>query len=65
MSAPDRPRAKLKVVIQLTETSQPIEHAAVNAYTKGPFYCVYLGGKVYKYPVANIWRVVEEYGTHA
>lgn len=52
-----------KVKISLIETSQVIEHDAKNTYTKGPFYCVYADdGYVYKYPVANIWRVVEEYG---
>lgn len=30
----------MKVAVQLTETSQPREHDAVNAYVKGPFYCV-------------------------
>lgn len=53
----------MKVAIQLKETAQPIDHDAENAYTKGEFYCVFLsGGKVVKYPLANIWRVVEDYG---
>jgi inhibitor of KinA sporulation pathway (predicted exonuclease) len=53
----------IKVQVLLTETSQPVEHDAKNTYTKGPFFCVYaIDGKVYKYPVANIWRVNEEYG---
>lgn len=53
----------MKVSISLIETSQVIIHEQVkNSYTKGPFYCVYEGDQVYKYPVANIWRVTEEYG---
>lgn len=53
----------ISVRIELTETSQSIERVAVNTYTKGPFYCVYLqDGKVEKYPIANIWRVTEGYG---
>jgi inhibitor of KinA sporulation pathway (predicted exonuclease) len=53
----------ITVKIALTETSQVIEHEARNAYTKGPFYCVYAtDGTVYKYPVVNIWRVAEQYG---
>ena len=55
----------MKVSVHLRETSQPVEHDAANAYTKGPFYCVYvLGEGVYKYPVEHIWRVKEDYGVH-
>lgn len=51
------------IKIALIETSQVIEHQAKNAYTKGPFYCVYgLDGLVHKYPIANIWRITEQYG---
>lgn len=55
----------MKVSVQLMETSQPIEHEAKNTYIKGPFYCVLTNDKVYKYPVVGIFRVVEDYGTHA
>ena len=55
----------MRVLVQLKETSQPIEHEALNTYTKGPFYCVYLpASEVYKYPLADIWRVHEDYGRH-
>lgn len=52
--------------IELKESSQSIELVAVNTYTKGPLYCVFVGegrdqGKVQKFPLANIWRVTEEY----
>lgn len=53
----------IQVKISLTETSQVVEHEAKNTYTKGPFFCVYaVDGTVFKYPVANIWRVAEQYG---
>jgi hypothetical protein len=52
----------MKVSIHLKETSQPFDHTAEAAYTKGPFYCVKVGERVYKYPLANIWRVAEDYG---
>lgn len=52
----------IEVRIELKETSQPIVIQAVNAYTKGPLYCVYDGERVVKFPLANIWRVVEQYG---
>lgn len=53
----------MKVKISLVETSQVIEHENVkNTYTKGPMFCVYEDGVVYKYPVNNIWRVTEDYG---
>lgn len=53
--------AKYRVEVHLRETAQPIVHDAENAYTKGPFFCVYDGTNVYKYPVEHIWRVTEEY----
>lgn len=53
----------IKVKISLIETSQVIEHTAKNTYSKGPFFCVYEeSGLVHKYPIANIWRITEEYG---
>jgi hypothetical protein len=54
------------VSIQLKESSEPIVHEHVkNTYQKGRFYCVYCDvEQVYKYPIANIWRVLEVYGTH-
>lgn len=55
----------MKVRVQLKETSQPIVHEATSTYTKGPFYCVQVGETAVKYPMANIWRVVEDYGEHA
>ena len=56
----------LDIKIDLIETSQSIEFEnAKNAYSKGPFYCVYIEGKVHKFPLANIWRVVETYGVSA
>ncbi len=55
----------IKVQVQLRETSQPIHHNEVtNTYQKGDLYCVQVGDVVYKYPIANIWRILEEYGEH-
>lgn len=54
----------MKVIIWLKETSQPVEHTKVtNAYQKGAFFCVFIESEneVYKYPIANIWRVMESY----
>jgi hypothetical protein len=57
----------MKIEVQLKETSQPIIHRKVeNAYTKGDLYCVYevdkhFGSIVYKYPLVNIWRIIEDY----
>lgn len=52
------------VRIWLKETSQPLEYDAENAYQKGDFYCIYIldAGLVHKYPIANVWRIEEEYG---
>ena len=56
----------MKVSIQLKESSQPITHSFVNTYQKGDFYCVYdsKAETTYKYPLANIWRIAEDYGEH-
>ena len=57
----------MKVEIQLKETSQPLEYLdPVNAYTKGPMYCVLFvdgsGERVtHKYPLNSIFRVIESY----
>ena len=54
-----------KVEVWLDETSEPIVHVAKSTYTKGPMFCVYCeDGKVHKYPVQRLFRVVEDYGTH-
>lgn len=52
----------MKVSILLKESSQAIEREAINTYTKGPFYVVYISTeKVEKYPLDIIWRVTESY----
>jgi len=53
------------VRVQLKLTSQPINHTAVTAYEKGGFFCILRpDDTVVKYPIADIWRVIEEYGYH-
>lgn len=62
-SVADKKTFTVSVHLKLTE--QPIDHEAVNAYQKGEFYCIYLANeKVVKYPMRDIWRVVEGYGRH-
>lgn len=54
----------MKVKIELKETSQGIVLEGVtNSYTKGPFFCVYQKDKnaVQKFPLADIFRVTEDY----
>lgn len=55
----------IQVKVQLKETSQPIDHPAVTTYIKGPFFTILRpDDTVVKYPVADIWRVIEDYGYH-
>ena len=55
----------IKVTVQLERTSQPIRHEAITTYEKGAFFCILRpNDTVAKYPIANIWRVIEEYGFH-
>ena len=53
----------MRVCLELKETSQQLViHDALNTYTKGPFFCIYLrNGTVTKIPLANIWRISEDY----
>lgn len=52
----------IRVEVELKETSQRIVFEdAVNTYTKGPLFVVYADGKAVKFPLANIWRVTENY----
>lgn len=56
----------MRIEIQRNETSQPIIYDdTVNAYTKGPMYCVMFlkDGKrmTHKYPLVSLFRVIEDY----
>ena len=56
---------QIEVRVQLKETSQPIVHPAITTYTKGPFFCILRpDDTVVKYPTADVWRVIEDYGYH-
>jgi hypothetical protein len=59
------PRKVLHTSVHLKLTEQPIDHECLNAYQKGAFYCIYQPDeRVVKYPIADIWRIVEDYGRH-
>lgn len=53
----------MKISVHLISQSQAIEYLNVkNAYTKNGMYCIYLeSGVVHKYPMCNIFRVIETY----
>ena len=57
----------MKCTIWLKESSEPIEYNnIVNTYTKGDLFCVYVANeKVHKFPINTIFRIVEDFGTHA
>ncbi|HPS40058.1 MAG TPA: hypothetical protein PL124_11630 [Candidatus Cloacimonadota bacterium] len=54
---------KYTVNIWLKNNGTPFIYADCTAYEKGSFYCIYDPEKhvVYKYPIADIWRVSESY----
>lgn len=56
----------ITVKVHLKAQSQPVPHmSVVNTYTKDGLFCVLESDDyVYKYPVIDIFRVVEDYGTH-
>lgn len=50
----------MRVEIHLYTQSHPVTiEGALNAYTKGPMYCVLTDGAVYKFPIRHIFRVKE------
>lgn len=51
------------VYIHMQSQSHPIVRENVtNSYTKDGLFCLYLtNGKVEKYPLCNIFKIVEEY----
>lgn len=62
----------MKIQVWLDRTSQPLEHDNVkSSYQKGDLFCVYTQtylpgtnteiGEVVKYPILNIFRIVETY----
>ena len=55
----------MHIEIQRNETSQPLIYDAINAYTKGPMYCVMFekdGQRVtHKFPLCSLFRVIEDY----
>jgi len=55
----------MNIEIQRNETSQPLVYEALNAYTKGPMYCVLFekDGKriTHKFPLCSLFRVIEDY----
>jgi hypothetical protein len=57
---------EIKVIIHLKAQSQPIVHEdVINTYQKGDIFCIYVKGEVvYKYPIADIFRIKEDYGSH-
>lgn len=56
----------IKVVVHLKTQSQPIKYEAViNTYQKGDLFCLYMvGERVAKFPIADIFRIEEDYGYH-
>jgi len=52
----------MKVEIHLLSQSKPIIRDNVkNTYVKNGLYCIYLEDRVEKYPLENIFRVIEPY----
>mgnify|MGYP001335230286 CR=1 FL=1 len=54
----------MRVALWLKEAEKPIEFDGVaNTQQKGSFYCIFIeGGEVvFKYPIADIFRIVESY----
>ena len=52
----------MKVEIWMLSQSRPIVRTdVINTYTKDGLFCLYMEGKVEKYPLVNIFKVTEPY----
>ena len=57
----------MTIEIQRNESSYPIKYEdVINAYTKGPMYCIMFENKqgervTHKFPLVSIFRVIEDY----
>jgi hypothetical protein len=54
----------MRVTVALLHQSKPVEIIDVrNTYQKGDLFCVMTGdGKVQKFPIVHVFRIVEEWG---
>jgi hypothetical protein len=51
-----------KVEVYLYQTSTAIVFENVeNTYQKGDLFCIYASGKVHKFPLIHIFRIIEDY----
>ena len=57
----------MNIKIHRNETSTPIVYDALDAYTKGPLFCVRFRKNgtdvVHEYPLNSIFRIEEEYSS--
>ena len=55
----------MHIQVHLLSQSQPIHYReAINAYTKDGVYCILTSEKmVHKFPLQNIFRIIETYGS--
>jgi hypothetical protein len=53
----------ITTAVWLEKSAMPITHDVCHTYQKGDFYCVYEldNHRVFKYPLANIFRICESY----
>jgi hypothetical protein len=57
----------MTIEIQRNESSQPhVYENVINAYTKGPLYCVLFVNKegnrvTHKFPLCTVFRIIEDY----
>lgn len=54
----------MKVGLTLKDTSKTLWFDEVsNTYEKGSFYCIYINEKVNKFPINDIFSIIEDYGS--
>lgn len=55
----------MNVKVRLQSASQPIEFEGVEGtYQKGDFFCLIVGDRAVKFPMATLFSVTEDYGYH-
>lgn len=53
------------VEVHYKDANRPLVYKDAHmTYVKDVFYCVHSGNKEYKHPIANIWRIKEDWYSH-
>lgn len=50
----------MSIELWLKNTAEPRRYDAANTYEEGSFLCIQTKNEIVKYPVSDVWRVVQK-----